>query len=154
VQDRRLVQNRRGEHPTAARIGEDKIVVPLPVRCLKEAVECTGNVVVQRDGALRAPRLRRRDFAEDVVSADPDFRGLRFHDLRHTCASLLIAQGAHPKVIQERLGHASITTTMNRYGHLFDGHDTELIEGLEAAHAAASPPDNVTALRVRGAGDS
>src|ERR1700686_1671731 len=40
--------------------------------------------------------------------------GLRFHDLRHTCASLLTAQGAHPKIIQERLGHASITTTMNR----------------------------------------
>jgi integrase len=72
---------------------------------------------------------------------------LRLHDLRHTCASLLIAQGAHPKVIQERLGHASITTTMNRYGHLFEGHDDTLIEGLNAAHdEAAQPPDNVVAL--------
>ncbi len=43
-----------------------------------------------------------------------ELHGLRFHDLCHTCASLLIAQGAHPKIIQERLGHASITTTMNR----------------------------------------
>jgi integrase len=72
--------------------------------------------------------------------------GLRFHDLRHTCASLLIAQGAHPKIIQERLGHSSITTTMNRYGHLFDGLDATLIDGLDEAHAAASPPDNVTEL--------
>jgi hypothetical protein len=42
-----------------------------------------------------------------------------FHDLRHTHAALLIAQGEHPKVIQERLGHASIKTTLDTYGHLF-----------------------------------
>lgn len=72
---------------------------------------------------------------------------LRFHDLRHTAASMLIAQGAHPKIIQERLGHASITTTMNRYGHLFDGLDAQLVDGLDAAHdAAAAPVTNVTRL--------
>lgn len=43
---------------------------------------------------------------------------IRFHDLRHTHASLLIATGVHPKAIQARLGHASITTTLNTYGHL------------------------------------
>jgi integrase len=43
---------------------------------------------------------------------------IRFHDLRHTHASLLIAAGVHPKAIQARLGHTSITTTLNRYGHL------------------------------------
>ncbi len=76
-----------------------------------------------------------------------ELHALRFHDLRHTCASLLIAQGAHPKIIQERLGHASITTTMNRYGHLFDGLDATLIDGLDAAHDdAAAPPDNVKRL--------
>ncbi len=79
-----------------------------------------------------------------------ELHALRFHDLRHTCASLLIAQGAHPKIIQERLGHASITTTMNRYGHLFDGLDATLIDGLDAAHdEAANPPDNVTKLTPR-----
>jgi integrase len=76
--------------------------------------------------------------------------GLRFHDLRHTCASLLIAQGAHPKIIQERLGHASITTTMNRYGHLFDGLDAQLIDGLDAVHKEAAAPakrTNISPLR-------
>lgn len=78
-----------------------------------------------------------------------ELQALRFHDLRHTCASLLIAQGAHPKIIQERLGHASITTTMNRYGHLFDGLDAQLIDGLDAAHdEAANPPDNVKRLAL------
>jgi integrase len=43
---------------------------------------------------------------------------IRFHDLRHTHASLLIAAGVHPKAIQARLGHSSITMTMDRYGHL------------------------------------
>ena len=76
-----------------------------------------------------------------------ELHSLRFHDLRHTAASMLIAQGAHPKIIQERLGHSSITTTMNRYGHLFDGLDATLIDGLDAAHdAAAALPDNVTRL--------
>ena len=41
---------------------------------------------------------------------------VRFHDLRHTCAALLIAQGAHPKAIQVHLGHSSIQMTMDRYG--------------------------------------
>jgi hypothetical protein len=49
------------------------------------------------------------------------------------------------------LGHASITTTMNRYGHLFDGLDPTLIDGLDAGHdEAANPQDNVKRLRAEG----
>jgi integrase len=80
-----------------------------------------------------------------------ELHGLRFHDLRHTAASMLIAQGAHPKIIQERLGHSSITTMMNRYGHLFEGLDARPIDGLDAAHdAAAGPPYNLTRLPMAG----
>ena len=43
----------------------------------------------------------------------------RFHDLRHTSVALAIADGAHPKAIQTRMGHSSITVTLDRYGHLF-----------------------------------
>ena len=57
--------------------------------------------------------------------------GLRFHDLRHTCAAILTSQGWNPKQIQMRLGHASIRTTLDRYGHLFEGHDTELLARLD-----------------------
>jgi integrase len=89
------------------------------------------------------------DAKRKIKAALPEhLHRLRFHDLRHTAASTLIAQGANPKQIQERLGHASITTTLNRYGHLFDGHDDALIAGLDAAiAAAAAPSDNVTAIR-------
>jgi integrase len=44
---------------------------------------------------------------------------LRFHDLRHTYAALMVAAGAHPKLLQAQLGHTSITVTLNTYGHLF-----------------------------------
>ena len=45
---------------------------------------------------------------------------LRFHDLRHTYASLLIAQGVDVAYVSRQLGHANITTTLNTYTHLFD----------------------------------
>lgn len=57
------------------------------------------------------------------------------HALRHTCAALLIAQGAHPKAIQSHLGHRSITTTLDRYGHLFEDEHEKLAERIDAAYA-------------------
>jgi integrase len=57
---------------------------------------------------------------------------MRFHDLRHTYASLLIAQGEHPKLISEQLGHASIQITLDRYGHLMDQSYGDASERLEA----------------------
>jgi len=66
----------------------------------------------------------QRDWARALRRAE--LRRIRFHDLRHTYASLLIAQGAHPKYIQAQLGHASIQTTLDRYGHLMpDAHAAE-----------------------------
>lgn len=55
----------------------------------------------------------------------------RFHDLRHTSVALAINAGAHPKAIQQRLGHASIAITMDRYGHLMAGMDAELAGDLD-----------------------
>jgi integrase len=53
----------------------------------------------------------------------------RFHDLRHTSVALAIAAGAHPKAIQVRMGHSSITVTLDRSGHLFP----ELDEAIATA---------------------
>jgi integrase len=64
---------------------------------------------------------------------------VRFHDLRHSYASLLIAQGEHPKVISEQLGHASVTITMDRYSHLFDRAWTDVGDSLERAWVASGP---------------
>jgi integrase len=81
-------------------------------------------------GVLRGARFRRRYWKPAVLRAGLP-SGLRFHDLRHTCASLLIAEGAHPKEIQARLGHSSIRTTLDIYGHLLPNLGARLDEGLE-----------------------
>jgi integrase len=65
---------------------------------------------------------------------------VRFHDLRHSYASVLIAQGAHPKVISDQLGHASVQITMDRYSHLFDHAYSDVSDELEKAWVAADPP--------------
>lgn len=57
------------------------------------------------------------------MKKNPDLPRIRFHDLRHTSATLLIHAGEHPKVIQSRLGHSNITTSMNTYGHLLQETD-------------------------------
>ena len=50
---------------------------------------------------------------------------------------MAISEGAHPKAIQARLGHASITTTLNQYGHLFPSLDVELAQRLDDLRADA-----------------
>jgi len=60
------------------------------------------------------------------------------HDLRHTAAALLIAEGAHPKAIMERLGHSSIEVTLDRYGHLLPGLDEFLADKLDGTYRAAA----------------
>lgn len=52
-----------------------------------------------------------------------NIKRIRFHDLRHTSATLLINEGVHAKVISQRLGHAQIGTTMNIYGHVLEEAD-------------------------------
>ncbi|RPI50022.1 MAG: site-specific integrase [Deltaproteobacteria bacterium] len=47
--------------------------------------------------------------------------GIRLHDVRHTHASLLLKQGIHPKIVQERLGHGSIQITLDTYSHVAPG---------------------------------
>lgn len=48
---------------------------------------------------------------------------IRFHDLRHASASLLLSRGVHPKVVQERLGHSQINVTLDTYSHVLQGMD-------------------------------
>jgi len=81
-------------------------------------------------GVLRHKMFYWRHFKPAVMAAGLP-PATRFHDLRHTCAALCIALGAHPKAIQERLGHSSITVTLDRYGHLFPKLDEALTERLD-----------------------
>jgi integrase len=94
------------------------------------------------DGSpLRNSAWHKRFWTPAVRAAG--LESLRPHDLRHTAAALLIAQGAHPKAIQAHLGHSSITVTLGRYGHLFPDDQERLAEGLERTYRdslTAHPP--------------
>lgn len=63
---------------------------------------------------------------------------IRFYDLRHTHASLLISQGVHAKKIADRLGHSSIKLTMDTYGHLFEGSDRESADKMQKLFGSTS----------------
>ena len=94
-------------------------------------------VFTSREGQpLRNSNFRRRVWHRATADAGLA-EGLRIHDLRHTCASLLIAQGAHPKAIQVHLGHSSISVTMDRYGHLFPSDMDALAADLDAVRSRA-----------------
>lgn len=89
-----------------------------------------------KDYPLRNTNFRRNIWYPALAEAGlPE--GLRIHDLRHTCASLLISQGAHPKAIQAHLGHSSIAVTMDKYGHLFPSDIDALAHSLDRARSQA-----------------
>jgi len=94
-----------------------------------------GNVFTSEGGKLlRRSNFRRRQWlpAVDNSVGQP----MRFHDLRHTHAALLIANNENPKVIQERLGHKDISTTLNVYGHLMPGLGKEAADRLNESFVA------------------
>ena len=94
----------------------------------------------QNGAPLRHGNYYQRHFKPAVKRALPeDLWKLRFHDLRHTAAAILIAQGFHPKIIADRLGHSSIAITMDRYGHLYGDHDEPIKEKLEQLYKDAVP---------------
>ncbi len=60
-------------------------------------------------------------------------RTVRVHDLRHTCATLLLGKGVHPKIVQELLGHATIAITLDTYSHVLPNMQGEAVSAMEAA---------------------
>jgi integrase len=56
---------------------------------------------------------------------------IRFHDLRHTCAPLLLTKGAHTKVVQERLGHFSISMTLDTYSHVLPNMQEKAVAAMD-----------------------
>ncbi|WP_432934675.1 tyrosine-type recombinase/integrase [Microbispora sp. CA-135349] len=60
-------------------------------------------------------------------------RRVRLHDLRHTCATILLAQGVDTRIITEILGHSTIVLTMNTYAHVLPEHQATALDKLEKA---------------------
>lgn len=89
-----------------------------------------GPLFLAADGALlRKSNFLRYDYLP--LARKSGLPRIRFHDLRHSAASLLLAQAENPKVVQERLGHSKIEITMNVYAHVNHGMQKAAADRLD-----------------------
>ncbi len=104
-------------------------------------------------GVLRAGSWRTRFWSPALRAAGLD--GLRVHDLRHTAVALWIAAGASPKQIATWAGHTSVSVVLDRYGHLYEGSDADVLARLDsfASVSADDAPSRWIPRVFRGARD-
>jgi integrase len=88
-------------------------------------------------------RVEQRTVAREfqLLIERAELRRIRFRDLRHSAASILIAQGVHPKAIQELLRHSSIQLTMDTYGHLFEVVQRETADKMDEVLRVEKRPE-------------
>ena len=83
--------------------------------------------------SINPSNLRQRSFKPLLKRAG--LPHMRFHDLRHTCATLLLSRGVHPKFVQELLGHATIAITLDTYSHVLPSMGDATARAMEGALA-------------------
>jgi integrase len=64
---------------------------------------------------------------------------VRFHDLRHTCATLLLSKGIHSKIVQEILGHSTVSITLDTYSHVLPNMQKEAVRAMEGMISKGGP---------------
>ncbi|WP_404861835.1 tyrosine recombinase XerC [Georhizobium sp. MAB10] len=95
-------------------------------------------VVAQFDGSPLQPRSLTHEWMRLIQKTE--LPRIRFHDLRHTHASQMLAAGVHPKVASERLGHSTIGITLDLYSHVMPGMQADAAEQVDAAIRQAVKP--------------
>ena len=93
-------------------------------------------VCARRDGGPLQPQSLTHEFPRFLARLK-DFPRVRFHDLRHSHATQLLLAGVHPKVAQERLGHSTVTTTLDLYSHVTATMQEDAAGRLDAAFRGA-----------------
>jgi integrase len=88
-------------------------------------------VVAQADGQPLKPNSLTHEFVRFI--AGTDLPKVRFHDLRHSHATHLLASGVHPKIAQERLGHATVAITLDLYSHVLPGMQADAASRVDDA---------------------
>ena len=83
----------------------------------------------ERGQPMRQHTLTRGSF--ETLLQRARLSRIRFHDLRHTCATLLLGKGVHPKLVQELLGHATISITLDTYSHVLPGMDDRTASAMK-----------------------
>ncbi|MBE3519591.1 MAG: tyrosine-type recombinase/integrase [Firmicutes bacterium] len=87
----------------------------------------------RRTSTQNESNVRNRSFYPPLEKAG--LPRTRFHDLRYTCATLLLAQGVHPKFVQEQLGHNQISVTLDTYSHVMPTMMKEVAEKMDSLFA-------------------
>ena len=91
-----------------------------------------GLVFTTGSGApLNPSNIRNRNLRRLISKAG--LPTIRFHDLRHTCATLLLSKNVHPKIVQEMLGHATVAITLDTYSHVLPGMGDHAATAMEDA---------------------
>ncbi len=111
------------------------------------------------EGKPLDPYILSHEFAR--IAKQAGLENVRFHDLRHTFASLMLLRGAKPKVISEALGHASVAFTMDVYSHIIEGMQSDAMALLDDVlpagkngvsqknNANLTPKVDITALKTQ-----
>jgi len=81
---------------------------------------------------MNAKNLTARSFKPLLERAGIP-RSVRLHDLRLTCATLLLGKGVHPKIVQELFGHATIAITLDTYSHVLPNMQGQAVSAMESA---------------------
>jgi integrase len=81
------------------------------------------------DGGMPNPQAIGNNFHRFIMTRRPGFPRVRFHNLRHSHATALLLADVHAKVVQERLGHATIAIALGVYGHVVSGMQEEAAAG-------------------------
>jgi len=105
-------------------------------------------VIFHRDGKPMEQNFIRRIFKRVLSKAG--LREIRFHDIRHTYASLLLTEGASPVYVKEQLGHSSIQMTVDIYGHLIPSSNRAFVNRLDLRPTAPQlrPPEKEKAQPI------
>ena len=93
--------------------------------------------IFHRNGEPMAQNSLRNIFKRILRKAG--MRDIRFHDIRHTYASLLLSNGESPAYVKDQLGHSSIQITVDIYGHLLPGSNREAVNRLDKSAPSGSP---------------
>jgi integrase len=118
-----------------------RILSPI-LRTLPSSTYCTPSsrpictTSTSLDGGFKRPNFGA------FIHRHPELPKVRFHDLRHTHASLLLQAGEHAKVVSERLGHSSVAFTLDTYGHLMPGMEEAAAAKLDGLFSAAGRMKN------------
>lgn len=127
---RRTVYNGQ-VHPPKTKKGKRSITLTNGAVAALRSHEKTAEWVfsTRTDSTISCQNLNYRSFKPLLKQAE--LPNIRFHDLRHTAATLLLTRGTHPKIVQEMLGHSSISITLDIYSHVLPNLQGEAVRTME-----------------------